>query len=57
MTPRAPFLSISDRSLTVREPAVTMTEPLPSGVMWGARHWDARLHSLVGGLPNIPADA
>jgi diacylglycerol kinase family enzyme/membrane-associated phospholipid phosphatase len=25
--------------------------------MWGARHWDARLHSLVGGLPTSPADA
>ena len=24
--------------------------------MVGARHWDARLHSLVGGLPNSPAD-
>src|SRR5918998_1040247 len=24
--------------------------------MRGARHWDARLHSLVGGLPNTPAD-
>ena len=24
--------------------------------MRGARHWDARLHSLVGGLPDTPAD-
>src|ERR687890_470823 len=24
--------------------------------MRGARHWDARLHSLVGGLPESPAD-
>jgi undecaprenyl-diphosphatase len=24
--------------------------------MVSARHWDARLHSLVGGLPNSPAD-
>ncbi len=24
--------------------------------MRGARHWDARLHSLVGGLPTTPAD-
>ena len=24
--------------------------------MWGARHWDARLHSLVGGLPATPVD-
>ena len=24
--------------------------------MRSARHWDARLHSLVGGLPNSPAD-
>src|SRR3712207_6521672 len=25
--------------------------------MRGARHWDTRLHSLVGGLPDTPADA
>ncbi|HYX96784.1 MAG TPA: phosphatase PAP2 family protein, partial [Geodermatophilus sp.] len=25
--------------------------------MASARHWDARLHSLVGGLPDTPADA
>ena len=24
--------------------------------MRSARHWDARLHSLVGGLPDSPAD-
>ncbi|MGR6967121.1 phosphatase PAP2 family protein [Geodermatophilus sp. URMC 61] len=24
--------------------------------MRGARHWDARLHTLVGGLPDTPAD-
>src|SRR3954468_17405585 len=29
---------------------------LASGVMRSARHWDARLHSLVGGLPATSAD-